>query len=150
MNGKKQIDTYIIRNFLLVVLGIAICEIFVNIIYSYMVFPFLRNEVGGPVFEQFGQGGYGSSVVYSAFFWLVMGIVMSLLPSWFSNTFYHYLGSGFEVYLPAQYNIDLHSMSDGMLLYYVGCLVIFILLVVAAVLPYIIGEDLFIKMLRLG
>ena len=49
MNGKKQIDTYIIRNFLLVVLGIAICEIFVNIIYSYMVFPFLRNEVGGPV-----------------------------------------------------------------------------------------------------
>ena len=68
MNGKKQIDTYIIRNFLLVVLGIAICEIFVNIIYSYMVFPFLRNEVGGPVFEQFGQGGYGSSVVYSAFF----------------------------------------------------------------------------------
>ena len=99
MNGKKQIDTYIIRNFLLVVLGIAICEIFVNIIYSYMVFPFLRNEVGGPVFEQFGQGGYGSSVVYSAFFWLVMGIVMSLLPSWFSNTFYHYLGSGFEVCL---------------------------------------------------
>lgn len=148
MNGKKQIDTYIIRNFLLVVLGIAICEIFVNIIYSYMVFPFLRNEVGGPVFEQFGQGGYGSSVVYSAFFWLVMGIVMSLLPSWFSNTFYHYLGSGFEVYLPAQYNLDLHSMSDGMLLYYVGCLVILILLVVAAALPYIIGGYVFTRLIH--
>ena len=98
----------------------------------------MQNEVGRPVFEQFGQGGYGSSVVYSAFF-IIVGIVMSLLPSLVFNTFYHYLGNGFEVYLPAQYNLDLHSMSDGMLLYYVGCLVILILLVVVAVLPYIIG-----------
>ena len=73
---------------------------------------------------------------------------MSLLPSWFSNTFYHYLGSGFEVYLPAQYNLDLHSMSDGMLLYYVGCLVILILLVVAAVLPYIIGGYVFTRLIH--
>ena len=144
---EKQIDTYIIRNFYWWFLGIAICEIFVNIIYSYGG-SFLRNEVGGPVFEQFGQGGYGSSVVYSAFFWLVMGIVMSLLPSWFSNTFYHYLGNGFEVYLPAQYNLDLHSMSDGMLLYYVGCLVILILLVVVAVLPYIIGGYVFTRLIH--
>lgn len=148
MNGKKQMDTYIIRSFLLVVLGIAVCELFINIFYSYVVFPFLRNEVGGPIFEQFGQGGYGSSVVYSAFFWLVAGTLMSLLPSWVSNTFYHYWGSGYEVYLPAQYNLDLHSMSDGKLLYYIGCFVILILLIIVAILPYIMGGYVFTRLIH--
>ena len=73
---------------------------------------------------------------------------MSLLPSWFSNTFYHYLGNGFEVYLP--HNIILICIVCLMVcfLYYVGCLVILILLVVVAVLPYIIGGYVFTRLIH--
>lgn len=148
MGEKREIDSYIARNFLLVLLGIAICELILNVIYSYGLFPFLREQVGGPFFENFGQSGYGASVVSSALFWLVFNGILSMAPSLVSTSFYQYISGNFDAYIPKEYNLDSKNVTNGMLLYYIGCIIILLLLLAIVLLPYVVGAFVFGRLIH--
>ena len=80
MEEKNSLKCFLVKKFLMVIVEIAICEFIINLLYSSLVFPGLRNKIGGPFFENLGDGIYGSSALYTTFFWFFGEALLFLLP----------------------------------------------------------------------
>lgn len=150
MEEKKDMTVFLVKNFLLIILGIAICQLGINVVYSYIVYPYLQKWVGGPFFKIFALGdGRGSGVLYAVFFWLLVEGVLSLLPRVVSQSVHQFLNRYFDGWIPQEIGIILHGNSKEVLdLYYVGCAIILLILIVIALLPYIVGALKFSRLIR--
>lgn len=149
MREKREMRGFLFKNFLLVMLVIAICETVLNILYSYFVFPYLEEWVGGPFFQIFTADSRGAGTLYVMLFWLFVEGILSLLPQMASWTVHQYLDANFRGTVPQQIGSILHGDSREVLdLYYAGCFMILLVLFAAAVLPYIVGALHFSRLIR--
>lgn len=144
MEEKNNIRGFLVKKFLQVILGIALCEFGINVLYSNVIFPYLRNEIGGPFFENLGLGTYGSSALYTMLFWLFAQTVLSLLPDIAARSAQQFLNDNFEWMIPRKMGALPESAGhEAWGLYYVACLMILLVLVVLALLPYVVGAVTF-------
>lgn len=149
MKEKKAMTVFLVKNFLLIILRIAVCQLGINILYSNLVFPYLQKWVGGPFFEKFALSNWNASTLYTMFFWLLMEGGLSLLPRVASQSVHQFLNRHFAGQIPQEIGSILHGNSKEVLsLYYAGCFIILLLLVVIALLPYIVGALKFSRLIR--
>lgn len=149
MTEKREMKVFLVKNFLLVIFCIAVCELGINFLYSYAVFPYLQKWVGGPFFEKFTIKSAGASTLYAMLFWLIAEGILSLLPRMASQSVHQFLDRYFTGWVPQEIGNILHGNSREVLsLYYVGCFIILLLLMVVALLPYIVGALRFSRLIR--
>lgn len=149
MEEKRDMRRFLVRKFLMVILWIAVCEFGINMLYSSAVFPYLRNKVGGPFFENMGLGKYGSSALYTAFFWFLGEVLWSLLPDIAAKTVRGFINAHFQWMFPQEFGTLLGGKGHEVLdLYYVGCLMILLALAFVALLPYVIGAVKFSRLIQ--
>ena len=149
MREKRDLKVFLVKNFLLTMLGIAICELVINILLSYVIFPALENGIGGPFFENFTTGNRSFGVVYTMFFWLIAEAILSLLPQVVSQSVHRFLDTHFRGNIPQRIGNILNGNSEEVLsLYYLGCIVILLLLLLFMFLPYVIGALRFSAVIR--
>lgn len=149
MREKKDMKFFLVKNFLLTMLGIAICELIINILLSYVIFPVLEESVGGPFFENFTTGNRSFGVVYTMFFWLIAEAVLSVLPQMVSQSVHQFLDTNFRGNIPQRIGSILNGDSEEVLsLYYLGCIMILLLLLIIMFLPYVIGALKFSGVIR--
>lgn len=149
MEEKKNMRGFLIKKFLLVILGIAVCELGINVLYSGVVFPYLRDEVGGPFFGSLGLRTYGSSALYTAFFWFLGEMFLSFLPDIAAKSMRGFINAHFQWMLPQEFGTLSGGKGHEVLgLYYVGCLMTLVVLVLVALLPYVIGAVKFSRLIH--
>jgi len=145
---KKDMRGFLVKKFLLVILNILTCEFGINLLYSFVIFPFLRNEIGGPFFEHLGQGTFGFSALYSVFFWLFSKAVLAVLPDVLAESAYQFIYANLGIMLPQGSEGITDSGHNVMALYYVGCLLILLVLFLGFLLPYIVGALQFSRIIH--
>lgn len=149
MEEKRGLKVFLVKNFLLVILGIALCEVGINLIYSYGIFPALRESIGGPFFENFGIYGYGSGTIYISFFWLLLEGILALLPDVISEPVSQFFDINLPNFIPKGIDMAFHGAGRDVLdSYYVGCFIILFLLLFLAILPYLLGALTFSWLIR--
>lgn len=149
MEEKKNMTVFLVKKFLLVIFCIAVCQLGLSILYSYLVFPYLQKWVGGPFFDNFTLSYWNVGTLYAMFFWLFVEGVLSLLPRVASQSVHQFLDRYFDGKIPQEIGSILHGNSREVLnLYYVGCFIILLLLILVALLPYIIGALRFSQIIR--
>lgn len=149
MREKRDMKVFLVKNFLLVIICIAVCESGLNLLYSYVVFPYLKEWVGGPFFEIFANGSRGAGTLYTMLFWLLAEIALSYMPGFFSKSIHQFLDSNFSGIIPQKIGNILHGNSEEVLsLYYAGCIVIILALLILTVLPYVIGALNFSRLIN--
>lgn len=149
MKERKELKVFLVKNFLLVILGIALCEVGINFICSYWIFPVLRDTIGGPFFENFGIYGYGSGTIYISFFWLLVEGVLALLPDVVSRPISRFFDLNFSNIIPEEIDMAFHGAGREIMdSYYLGCFIILFLLLILAILPYILGALTFSWLIR--
>ncbi len=149
MGEKNNLKKFLVKKFLLVIFGIAVCEFLINLLYSSVVFPGLQHEVGGPFFENLGNGTYGSSALYTTFFWFFGEALLFLLPDIATKSVRGFINTYFYRMLPQE--VGLLSQGKGQdiwNLYYIGCLMILVLLILFALLPYVVGAVKFGRLIQ--
>lgn len=149
MEEGKNLKIFLVKYFLMLMIVIALCEMGINVIYTYLVFPFLRDRIGGPFFSDFGMHGYGASAILMSILGMVAGGILSLLPARISVQIYQLMespfGSTFFTEVGRAFS-DHRQNTKGM--YYLGCLLLLLLLLVVALLPYICGAVIFSNLIR--
>ena len=131
MEKKRSMTIFLVKNFLYVMLCIAICQLASSILYSYLVFPYLQKWVGGPFFDNFTLSHWNVGTLYVMFLWLFVEGILSLLPRVVSQSVHQFLDSRVVLNL-----------------YYVGCFIILLVLILIALLPYIVGALRFSRLIR--
>ncbi len=149
MEDRKSMKGFLVKNFLLGILGIVICESGINILYTYVVFPYLEKQVGGPLFEGFITGNRGTGALYAVFFWMIVEMVLSLLPSVVSQSVHQFLDTNFRGIVSQRMGNILHGNSREVLnMYYAGCFIILLILLILLLIPYIVGALKFSQLTR--
>lgn len=148
MNQKSDMRGFLVRKFLLVICAIALCELFINIIYSVVVFPYLRNHVGGPLFAELGRVNYGSGAVYTMLFGVIAEVILLLLPDFAAKPIRRYIDTYFGGAASWQLGKVFQKGVSDSELYYVGCIMILLVLLVLALLPYVIGAIHFSRLIH--
>ena len=149
MEEKKNMTVFLVKKFLFVMFCIAVCQLAINILYSYLVFPYIQKWVGGPFFDNFTLSYWNVGTLYAMFFWLFVEGVLSLLPRVASQSVHQFLDRYFDGKIPQEIGSILYGNSREVLnLYYVGCFIILLLLILVALLPYIIGALRFSRIIR--
>ena len=149
MEEKNSLKGFLVKKFLMVIVEIAICEFIINLLYSSLVFPGLRNKIGGPFFESLGDGIYGSSALYTTFFWFFGEALLFLLPDIAAKSVRSFINTYFYRILPQE--IGVLSQDSGQEiwnLYYIGCLILLLLLIFIALLPYAAGAVKFGRLIQ--
>ena len=149
MEEKNSLKGFLVKKFLMVIVEIAICEFIINLLYSSLVFPGLRNKIGGPFFENLGDGIYGSSALYTTFFWFFGEALLFLLPDIAAKSVRSFINTYFYRILPQE--IGVLSQDSGQEiwnLYYIGCLILLLLLIFIALLPYAAGAVKFGRLIQ--
>ena len=95
MEEGKDLNIFLVKHFLMLMVVIALCEMGINVIYTYLVFPFLRDRIGGPFFSDFGMHGYGASAILMSILGMMAGGIISLLPAKISVQIYQLMESPF-------------------------------------------------------
>ena len=149
MEKKRNMTIFLVKNFLYVMLCIAICQLAISILYSYLVFPYLQKWVGGPFFDNFTLSHWKVCNLYVMFLWLFVEGILSLLPRVVSQSVHQFLDRYFDGKIPQEIGSILHGNSREVLnLYYVGCFIILLVLILIALLPYIVGALRFSRLIR--
>lgn len=149
MEKKRNMTIFLVKNFLYVMLCIAICQLAISILYSYLVFPYLQKWVGGPFFDNFTLSHWNVGTLYVMFLWLFVEGILSLLPRVVSQSVHQFLDRYFDGKIPQEIGSILHGNSREVLnLYYVGCFIILLVLILIALLPYIVGALRFSRLIR--
>ena len=149
MEEKNSLKGFLVKKFLMVIVEIAICEFIINLLYSSLVFPGLRNKIGVPFFENLGDGIYGSSALYTTFFWFFGEALLFLLPDIAAKSVRSFINTYFYRILPQE--IGVLSQDSGQEiwnLYYIGCLILLLLLIFIALLPYAAGAVKFGRLIQ--
>ena len=149
MEEKNSLKGFLVKKFLMVIVEIAICEFIINLLYSSLVFPGFRNKIGGPFFENLGDGIYGSSALYTTFFWFFGEALLFLLPDIAAKSVRSFINTYFYRILPQE--IGVLSQDSGQEiwnLYYIGCLILLLLLIFIALLPYAAGAVKFGRLIQ--
>ena len=149
MEEKNSLKGFLVKKFLMVIVEIAICEFIINLLYSSLVFPGLRNKIWGPFFENLGDGIYGSSALYTTFFWFFGEALLFLLPDIAAKSVRSFINTYFYRILPQE--IGVLSQDSGQEiwnLYYIGCLILLLLLIFIALLPYAAGAVKFGRLIQ--
>lgn len=149
MKEKNDMRGFLVRKFLQIICVIAFCELCINLLYSIAVFPYLRNQIGGSLFEKLGKVHYGSGALYMTFFWVVVEAILSIVPDFISKSAHHFI----DTYFSGSASQELGKMFRGnvtssMDLYYLGCMLILLVLVIIALLPYILGAVRFSRIIH--
>lgn len=149
MEDRKGMKGFLVKSFLLGILGIMVCESGISILYTYVVFPYLEEQVGGPLFESFMTGNRGTGALYAVFFWMIAEAVLSLLPSMVSQSVHQFLDTNFRGMVPQRMGDILHGNSREVLnMYYVGCFIILLVLLLLMMIPYVVGALKFSQLTR--
>ena len=136
MKEKKELKRYLVKKFLWVLLGIVVCEIGINMLCTYWIFPVLREYIGGPFFENFAYNGSGTVSIYILFFWMIAEFFLSLFPNVAVEPVLQFLMSHFQMIFPKEFGIIFYELQDNFLdSYCLGCFVIVVLLFLFAILP---------------
>lgn len=148
MEEGRELKIFLVKHFLMLMAVIALCEMGINMIYTYLVFPYLRDRVGGPFFSDFGMRGYGASAILMSILGMMAGWVLSLLPARISVQIYQLMEAPFgnTFFIEAGKAFGDHRDTRGM--YYLGCLLLLLLLLIIALLPYIGGALIFSNFIR--
>ncbi len=149
MEDKRNMTIFLVKNFLMVMFFIAVCQLGISILYSYLVFPYIQKWVGGPFFDNFTLSNWNVGTLYAMFFWLFAEGILSLLPRMASESVHQFLDRHFDGRIPQEIGSILHGNSREVLnLYYVGCFIILLVLILVALLPYIVGAVWFSRLIR--
>lgn len=149
MGEKNELKRFLVKKFLLVILVIAACEFLINLLYSNVIFPWLRNEVGGPLFGNLGNGTYGASALYTTFFWFFGEALLFLLPDIAEKSVRGFINTYFYRMFPQEIGVLSRGKGQDIWnLYYIGCLMILILLILFALLPYAAGAVKFGRLIQ--
>lgn len=140
MSDKKDLETFLVKRFLIIIIEIAVLELFLNTLYSYVVFPYLKTKIGGPFFENLGFSGYGSSTLYITFFQMLLQGILSFFPKMIADPISRFTDSILKSLYPDS-TLSMFQIQNGnvMGLYYLGCLIITILLLLILIFPYVMG-----------
>ncbi|RKI42595.1 sensor histidine kinase [bacterium D16-51] len=149
MEEKNSLRGFLVKKFLMVIFEIAICEFVINLLYSSIVFPGLRDKIGGPFFTNLGDGAYGSSALYTTFFWFFGEALLFLLPDIAAKSVRSFINTYFYRILPQEIGVlPKGNGQEVWNLYYIGCLILLLLLIFIALLPYAAGAVRFGRLIQ--
>ena len=151
MKEKRVLKFQFIKKFLIVMLGIGITEGLINILNVQLVFPFLRDTLGGPVFEKMFAGNMGNGNVVAYFFAVILWGIRIAFPGIIGNPLYEFLNSwvsdNFSGITLEGVGVPVgKEVKNG--LYFLGSFLILLLLLLIILLPYLLGAYLFSRLIQ--
>ena len=148
LERRKRFGKFLIRRFLVIIVGIMLCEMALILWYNRLLLPWLSEVLDWEVLGIWNhRQGSWMDVISSLFFVLITSLLM-LLPEGIRGV----LSPVVLYFLPASMrqsiNVSYGAGQSAYGLVYFGCFVIGILLLLVLVAPFAIGAWAYSRMIR--
>lgn len=145
---KRELKGFLIRRFLVVMAGIAAASIGIDMLYSNLLLPFLKENLGNSLFQGISEDAYGAGTLISLILWLVVEGILELFPNWVSQSANQFIMRYISSDIGGVWNYLQNPEYDILSLRHIGSLLILLLLVALAVLPYVVGAVVYSRLIR--
>lgn len=145
---KEELKGFLIKRFLIVMAGIAIVSLLIDMFYSNILFPFLKNNLGESVFQGMAEDGYGAGTLIEIIFLVIFESVLALFPNFVSQSVNQFIANYIAVDSGDTWNYLQNIEYDILSLRNIGNFVLLLLLVAFALLPYVGGAVAYSRLIR--
>lgn len=145
---KEELKGFLIKRFLIVLVGIAVLTLLIDMFYSNILFPVLKNNLGDSLFRRISEDDYGAGALIKVIIWVILKSILEFFPNFISESASQFVSNYIGDDSGRTWNYLQNIEYDILSLQNIGSFMLLLLLVAISLLPYVGGAVAFSRLIR--